>query len=86
MVFVHVQQPGLPLSTGDGPTAYGYYTTNLWRARDVVEDTREVKLSRPFDPSQDRVIIGMYDLATLQRLPVIDKAGNPAGDSIVLFP
>jgi hypothetical protein len=86
MVFVHVQQPGFPLTAGDGPTAQGYYSTNLWRAGDWIIDERVVELPATFDPARDQVIIGMYDLTTLQRLPGTDSAGNAAGDSILIHP
>ena len=85
MVFVHVQQPGHPLSTGDGPTGAGYYPTHSWRAGDWIVDERVIQLPRPFDPAQDQVVVGMYDLVTLQRLPVV-RSGSPAGDSIMLHP
>jgi 4-amino-4-deoxy-L-arabinose transferase-like glycosyltransferase len=86
MVFVHVQQPGFPLTAGDGPTAQGYYSTNLWRAGDWIIDERVVELPAAFDPARDQVTIGMYDLTTLQRLPVTDSAGSAAGDSILIHP
>lgn len=84
MVFVHVQQAEFPTSIGDGPPAYGYYTTDLWRAGDWVVDERTVELSRALDPSRDQILVGMYDLETLQRLPVTDSQGQPSGDSIAL--
>lgn len=84
MVFVHVQQAEFPTSIGDGPPAYGYYTTNVWRAGDWVVDERTVELPRVFDPARDQVLVGMYDLETLQRLPVTDSQGQPLGDSIAL--
>ncbi len=85
MIFVHVVQSGQPLTTGDGPAAGGYYPTHFWRAGDWIVDERVIQLPRPFDPTQDQVIVGMYDLETLQRLPVA-RSGAPSGDSIVLYP
>jgi hypothetical protein len=85
MVFVHVQQAELPTSIGDGPPAYGYYTTNVWRAGDWVVDERTVELSRALDPLHDQILVGMYNLETLQRLPVTDSRGQPAGDSIAIL-
>ena len=85
IVFVHVQQPGLPLTAGDGPTAGGYYPTHFWRAGDWIVDQHVVELPKPFDPARDQVVVGMYDLETLQRLPVA-RDGTPSGDSIALNP
>ncbi|MDH7488000.1 MAG: glycosyltransferase family 39 protein [Anaerolineae bacterium] len=85
MIFVHVVQPGQPLTTGDGPACGGYYPTHFWRAGDWIVDERVVQLPRPFDPAQDQVIVGMYDLETLQRLSVV-RDGTPSGDSIALNP
>jgi hypothetical protein len=83
---MHVEQAGQPMTTGDGPALQGYYTTDLWRAGDLVVDERAIELPRPFDPSQDKVTVGMYDLATFRRLPVLNADGTPAGDSVVLQP
>lgn len=85
MIFVHVAQPGRPLTAGDGPACEGYYPTHFWRAGDWILDKRVIQLPRPFDPAQDQVIVGMYDLDTLQRLPVF-REGVPSGDSIALYP
>lgn len=85
MIFVHVAQPGQPLTTGDGPACGGYYPTHFWRVGDWIVDERVIQLPRPFDPARDQVIVGMYDLETLQRLPVV-RDGAPSGDSIALNP
>lgn len=86
VVFVHVEQAGLPVSTGDGPAADGYYPTHFWRAGDWIVDRHVVELARPFDPVQDRVVVGMYEFPSLQRLPVADRASNPLGDGVVIYP
>ncbi|MBC7258426.1 MAG: glycosyltransferase family 39 protein [Chloroflexi bacterium] len=86
VVFVHVEQVGLPVSTGDGPAADGYYPTHFWRAGDWIVDRHVVELARPFDPTQDRVVVGMYEFPSLQRLPVADRVGAPLGDGVILYP
>lgn len=86
VIFVHVEQPGLPLSTGDAPPADGYYPTHLWRVGDWIIDQHVVELARSFDPAQDQVVVGMYEFPSLQRLPVTDRAGTPLGDGVVLYP
>lgn len=86
VICVHVEQPEFPMSTGDGPAAGGYYPTYSWRVGDWIVDEHVVELPRPFDPAQDRVVVGMYQFPSLQRLPMADRAGTPLGDGVILYP
>lgn len=82
--FVHVVGPdGQALTQQDGQPLGGFFPTSYWQPGHAVAD--EVTLDVPADaaPGAYAVHVGMYDLATMQRLP-ITRDGAPAGDSVVV--
>jgi hypothetical protein len=60
----------------------GTFPTSQWRPGEIVRDPYVVQLSDDFQPGDFRVHVGFYLLATLQRLLVIDEAGNPVDDKV----
>jgi len=83
-VFVHVLGPGGLVVQDDARPARGYYPTSLWRAGDMVLDEHVVSLGEPFDPTRHRIVVGLYQLETLERLQVLDDAGHAMADSVTL--
>ncbi len=81
-VFVHVERGQTMLGQNDGQPAQGILPTTLWRPGDRIEDVHEVDLAAPYDPKTDRVIVGLYDLATMIRLRVVESRSPGAGDTI----
>ncbi len=81
-VFVHLLQNGQRVAQGDAPPASGYYPTQAWRAGDVIVDEHWVDWTN-FDGSE-QVIIGLYLPEADKRLNVLDAAGQPIADSILL--
>ena len=84
-VFVHALRGGDMLGQHDGPPAGGALPTRFWRPGDQVVDVHEVDLSAPYDPQSDRVIVGLYDPATVTRLRVV-ASRTPAPDSAITIP
>jgi hypothetical protein len=76
-VFVHLMDSGGNLlAQDDGPPAGGNRPTFSWQAAELIIDRREFALP-PDAPFGDYVIsIGMYTLATLERLPALDQNGQ----------
>ncbi|MCZ2115297.1 MAG: DUF2723 domain-containing protein [Anaerolineae bacterium] len=64
----------------------GTRPTSSWRPGEVVTDPYFVQINSDIPPVQPgdsyEVHIGLYLLATLQRLPTLDEEGNPMGDHI----
>jgi hypothetical protein len=60
----------------------GTRPTSSWRPVEVVADPYTIQLSSDLPPGEYKVIAGLYLLATGQRLPVIDEAGNPVDDKV----
>ena len=62
----------------------GTRPTSSWRPGEVIIDPYVVQLSPDMRPGDYRVIVGLYLLATGQRLPVVDAGGNPVDDRVVI--
>jgi hypothetical protein len=54
----------------------GRYPTSAWALQDKVIDRYELALREGTPPGEYRLLIGMYDLATGQRLPAISENGE----------
>ena len=74
-VFVHLlgARPE-PVAQGDGPPLAGDYPTTMWAPGEVIADPHPVALPADLPPGQYRLLVGMYDLATLARLARLDGA------------
>jgi len=68
-VFVHVRDAaGRVAAQKDQPPLNGAYPTGLWATGDIIKD----EVSVPLDgvaPGRYQVVVGLYNLATSQRLP-----------------
>ncbi len=70
IVFVHVADAaGNPLAGADGPPVGGQYPTRAWTPGEWVTDQRPLSL-----PPGATVQVGLYVLATGERLPVDSTA------------
>lgn len=58
----------------------GTYPTSRWPVGAQVADAYRVPLSADMPPGDYRLYIGLYLLADLQRLPVLDASGQAVGD------
>jgi mannosyltransferase len=75
-VFTHVSNSdGQPVAQLDSQPASGTRPTSTWAPGETILDRRAILLPPDLPPGQYRVEIGLYDLATGQRLPLI--AGSP---------
>jgi hypothetical protein len=83
-VFVHLTRDGAILAQDDSFPARGYYPTSLWRVGDIVSDVHTLTLPEPYDPIEHKLIVGLYQLQTMRRLRVLDEAGEPISDHLVL--
>lgn len=64
----------------------GTRPTSDWQPGEVITDPHVVQLSADIPPVQPgdsyEIHVGLYLLATLQRLPTLDAEGNPMGDHV----
>jgi hypothetical protein len=62
----------------------GTMPTSRWLPGQEITDPYQVALLPGSPPGQYQVIVGIYLLATMERVLVIDEAGNPVGDHYVV--
>jgi 4-amino-4-deoxy-L-arabinose transferase-like glycosyltransferase len=75
-VYVHlVDAEGRLLGQHDGPPRDGTYPTSWWLPGQVVVDRHIIPVDEPCAGSA-RLRVGMYDPATLERLPAYDGVGH----------
>jgi len=76
-VFVHLlDEAGEMRGQQDSQPVSGAYPTTLWSPGKVIVDRYAVPVGGDAPPGQYRLAVGLYDLATLQRLPAFDSAGR----------
>jgi hypothetical protein len=86
-VFVHLLDKEGAFATGyDSWPALRSFPTTLWPSDAVVVDRRTVPLPADLSPGAYRLAVGLYDLDTLERVPITDAAGNPMLDSKLILP
>ena len=75
-IFVHLIGPGGALAAqADGPPLGGDYPTSLWSSGEIVADERLIS-TKDLPPGTYDLHVGMYLLATGERLPAFDAAGT----------
>jgi hypothetical protein len=81
-IFVHaIDASGSILGQFDSQPLQGLYPTSAWQPQQIIADRRPLTLP----PGTAAIRIGLYDPATLTRLPIRDQDGvSPAEDSIVI--
>jgi hypothetical protein len=65
----------------DNQPQTGHYPTTSWSVQDKVVDRYELKLKEGAPPGTYRLLVGMYDLATGQRLAATAADGAPLPDN-----
>jgi hypothetical protein len=83
--FVHLlDASGQVVGQVDHAPGDGAYPTTGWLAGEVVAD--EFKLPWPpgHSPETVQLEVGLYDPATLERLPAVDKEGQSIGTQVLL--
>jgi hypothetical protein len=84
-VFVHLVGPdGRLHGQADSWPVQGSYPTSQWQPGREVVDGYEVRLESHAPPGRYQVEVGLYDLETMDRLRVLDEAGEPVADSFVV--
>ncbi len=83
--FVHLIGPdGKLYGQVDAYPVYGTLPTSQWKAGQVVDDPYTVTLASDAPPGEYQVEVGWYLLATLRRLSVLDAAGRPVDDHVIV--
>ena len=84
-VFVHLVGPdGTGYAQADGLPLGGRYPMHLWQPGMRYPDPWTLNLTPDLAPGRYRVEVGLYDLATGDRLPVTEGPGQLPGDTLIL--
>ncbi len=84
-VFTHLlSEDGRLGGQQDGIPGNGTLPTTTWLPGEVISDRGDLVLRRDAAPGDYRLAIGLYELASLQREPVLDAQGGVAGDQVWL--
>ena len=67
----------------DNQPQAGRYPTSAWSLQKTVVDRYELKLKEGAPPGDYRLLVGMYDLATGQRLAAVAADGAPFPDNAI---
>ncbi len=68
--FAHLQTQQALIGQHDGWPCDGSYPTTQWRPGEIVMDRRRIDLSAEQQASSYALYVGLYDLDTMQRLPI----------------
>jgi hypothetical protein len=85
-VFTHLLDPaGRLRGQKDNPPQGGMYPTHRWDEGERVQDEYELMIAPDAPPGTYQIAVGMYELSTLQRLPVFDRNGSLLPDGRLLI-
>ncbi|MDH7486191.1 MAG: DUF2079 domain-containing protein [Anaerolineae bacterium] len=66
------------------PTWYGPQPTTTWTVGQPMRSAHTLHLPVDTPPGEYRLVLGVYNWETLQRLPLLEKNGQPLGDEFEL--
>lgn len=79
-LFVHLMENETILDQIDIPLGQGYWSQQRWSPGLLLQDQFTMNLSQPYNPEKHSLFIGLYDAATLLRLPVGSENDSPVED------
>ncbi|HVF99446.1 MAG TPA: DUF2723 domain-containing protein [Chloroflexia bacterium] len=83
--FTHVtDERGDKVGQKDDEPQRGYRPTVLWQPGETIADTLEIPISSAAAPGRYRIVTGMYNSVTQQRLAVFGADGTSLGDYVPL--
>ncbi len=85
--FVHLRNAAAEIvAQRDRPPLDGAYPTGLWDPGEIIADKITLSLPANLPSGEYRIIVGMYDLSTGQRLVVPDNPANEVNLTNVTIP
>lgn len=83
-VFTHLHDGEMMRGQLDGEPVCGNRPTSEWQAGETIVDPYRIPIKEYAPPGSVPLTVGMYNLATMQRLPVSRANGTSDGDSVHL--
>lgn len=82
--FVHLlSADNKMLGQIDSPPRNGLYPTNVWGAGEIIPDQYSFRVDPAAAPGAYRLVIGMYDSRTVQRVPAYNAGGAALPDDTI---
>ena len=86
IVFVHLVNAAGIVAQDDALPAAGALPTSWWRPGNWIVDQHIIALPSSYNPEKHQVLVGLYQSDNRERLAVLDPAGHPVRDAVVLAP
>jgi hypothetical protein len=84
-VFTHLIAPdGFTRTSWDNQPVWGSYPTTGWQPGEQVTDKYILAIPDDSPPGDNYLRIGWYRADTMARLPVLNAAGRPSDDQVIL--
>ncbi|MBI3957976.1 MAG: glycosyltransferase family 39 protein [Chloroflexi bacterium] len=84
-IFAHlVDESGGIVSQADGLPLMGFYPSSQWAAGEILNDIRLLPIGGSLSAGTYRVLVGLYDATTGQRLSVLDAADQTTDNFVLL--
>jgi len=85
-VFTHlVDEKGKIWGQQDNVPMQGTHPTTRWQQADIILDEYEIAVETITPPGSYELEVGMYDLETMERLPVFDEGGTRIAQDRILL-
>lgn len=84
-VFTHVlDAAGEVRAAQDAAPGHAVLPPSAWRSGDRIADRRRLSVPEGYDPARHRLIVGVYVLPSVERVPRVDAAGSEPIDHVPL--
>lgn len=89
--FIHLRVAGTgepacspcpTVAQADAELLQGFYPTSAWQPGEVFGDTQHLALPQDLPAGTYRILAGLYDAKTGQRLPVLNAGGEPIDNEL----
>ncbi len=83
--FIHLRDDkNRTAAQADAELLQGFYPTSEWQPGECVGDTQRLALPDDLVPGRYRIIAGLYNANTGQRLPVLNAAGEQVDNELLI--
>jgi hypothetical protein len=84
-VFIHlVDEAETIVAQGDALPTADFYPTSQWLPGEIINDTHRSTIPTALPTGRYRLLVGLYDPGTGQRLPVLAEDGQPVDDRVLV--
>ena len=79
-----VHRKGWTLASKEGCPSAGRYSTDFWRAGDIIPSLHRLKIPDDAQQHRYRLTMSMHPFDSLDWLPLLDEQGQDTGDIVIL--